>query len=98
MHHIRTFLTVPLGVLVIIMAVANRHDVVIKLWPLPWSISVQLYALILLTFALGVLAGGLAMWTGRIRKQRRQKQRASTPADRPVAQNDSTPQTVLPRP
>ena len=97
MHRIRSFLTVPLGVLVIILAVANRHDVIIKLWPLPWSISVPLYALILLTFALGVLAGGLAMWTGRLRKQRRQKQRAQPSANISETGNDSTTQTALPR-
>ena len=76
MHRLRPFLTIPIALVVIILAVANRHDVTVHLFPLPWDIDVPLYALLILVFALGAAAGGFAMWAGRLKRQRKQRAKA----------------------
>ena len=83
MHRLRIAITILVGLVVIIFAVANRHAVTFSLSPLPWDIDIPLFALVLLTFALGVIAGGLAVWSTRLKKARRAKARqlaANTPS------------------
>jgi uncharacterized integral membrane protein len=59
---IRTFLALIGGVLIITFAVANRGSVEVSFWPLPFTNSVPLYAILLLGVVLGVLLGALATW------------------------------------
>ena len=96
MHRIRLLLTILIGLATIVLAVANRHDVAFSLSPLPWEIELPLYALLLLTFALGVGAGGIAMWTGRMRRNRRQRRKlAKTSAKDDVAPSSDGADTKL---
>lgn len=85
MNRLRVFLTIPLGLIVIVLAVANRHMVELHLWPLPWIIDMPLYVLLLAAFTIGVLAGGVAVWTGRIKRQYRQRWKAAQSSEKPAA-------------
>lgn len=70
----RKFLTalivIPLGLILVIFAVANRHLVTVSLDPFmaadpALSVTLPLFLLLILVAALGVIAGGCAVWFGQ---------------------------------
>lgn len=73
-----TFVLVPLGILLVVFAVANRHDVAVSLDPFganspALSVAMPLFVLMILTLLIGVLLGGLATWLsqGKWRRETR---------------------------
>lgn len=75
----RKFLTalivIPLGLLLATFAVANHHFVTVSFDPFmandpALSITLPLFLLLILVAALGVLAGGCAVWFGQRRWRR----------------------------
>ena len=71
-------LFVLIGVLI---AVSNAQRVDLTLWPLPYTVAMPLYLLVVALLLLGVLAGlGLGWWAAR-HHRRRARERASE-ADR----------------
>jgi uncharacterized integral membrane protein len=65
-----TLIVVPLGLLFVVFAVANRHFVTVSFDPFnstdpAVSVSLPLFVLIILVAILGVLAGGSATWVGQ---------------------------------
>ncbi|MET4386945.1 putative integral membrane protein [Bradyrhizobium sp. F1.4.3] len=75
----RKFLTalvvIPLGLLLVIFAVANRHFVTVSFDPFmandpSLSVTLPLFLLLILVAALGVVAGGCAVWFGQRRWRR----------------------------
>ncbi len=70
----RKFLTalivIPLGLFLVVFAVANRHDVTVSFDPFMsndpvLSVTRPLFLILILVAALGVLAGGCAVWFGQ---------------------------------
>jgi len=73
------FIAVPLGIVLIVFAVANRHAVTVSLDPFgadapSLSVTMPLFLLVLLLLGIGVVAGGGATWVsqGRWRRATRQ--------------------------
>ncbi|WP_025032948.1 lipopolysaccharide assembly protein LapA domain-containing protein [Bradyrhizobium sp. DOA9] len=75
----RKFLTalivIPLGLILVAFAVANRHFVTVSFDPFiaddpSLSITLPLFLLLILVAALGVVAGGSAVWFGQRRWRR----------------------------
>ena len=71
-------LLLPLIVLSVAFAIANRHIVTLSLDPTPISIQAPLYSFILAGIFVGLLAGGLIAWlrAGYWRSQLRDEQRS----------------------
>jgi uncharacterized integral membrane protein len=70
---------VPLALLLVLFAVANRQSVRLSLDPVSrdaplYAFDVPLFAIVLATLALGILVGGAATWLaqGKNRKAKRQ--------------------------
>jgi len=66
---------IPLGVIFIVFAVANRHEVRVSFDPFnssdpALSIELPLFAVIIAVAILGVVAGGCATWFGQRRWRR----------------------------
>ena len=70
----RKFLTalivIPLALILVTFAVANRHDVTVSFDPFmandpALSVTRPLFLILILVAALGVLAGGCAVWFGQ---------------------------------
>jgi uncharacterized integral membrane protein len=64
---VRTLVLVPLAILIVVLAVANRHGVTISLDPFSptapaLSLTVPLFLVILLAVIGGVILGGTAAW------------------------------------
>ncbi len=79
----RKFLTalivIPLALIFVVFAVANRHFVTVSLDPFnsvnpSISVSLPLFVLIIAIAVLGVIAGGLATWFGQRRWRRAARQ------------------------
>ena len=76
-----TLIVVPLGLIIVVFAVANRHFVTVSFDPFnstnpSVSLSLPLFVLIILIAIIGVVAGGTATWFGqrRWRKAARRNQ------------------------
>lgn len=62
--------TIPAGLAVIVLAVANRHSVAISLDPLPYRFDLPVYVVAFVTLAIGFAAGAACTWLSG-RKSRR---------------------------
>ena len=71
-------LLLPLIVLFVAFAIANRHVVTLSLDPTPIDIRAPLYSFVLAGIFVGLLVGGLIAWlrAGRWRSQLRDEQRS----------------------
>jgi uncharacterized integral membrane protein len=79
---LKALLLLPLAVIVVLLAVANRGPVTLSLDPFSRgapeiAFNVPLYAVIFASVALGVLIGGTAAWLaqGKVRRARRENRR-----------------------
>jgi uncharacterized integral membrane protein len=50
----------PIAIAVVLFAIANRHEVGIEFWPLPFAVETPLYVAMLGALALGILIGAAA--------------------------------------
>jgi uncharacterized membrane protein len=70
---------IPLGVIFVVFAVANRHIVTVSFDPFnsndpALGVSLPLFAVIIVVAILGVVAGGVATWFGQRRWRRAARQ------------------------
>ena len=76
----RLLVVLPVAVVIVLFAVANRHLVMVSFDPFPGNdiqgpqLTAPLFLLLFIAGALGVLAGGMTVWfrQGRFRKQARE--------------------------
>jgi len=81
MRHVSWTVTLPLTVAVVVFALANRGDVTINLWPLPWTVDLPVFLVVLGCLLAGFLAGGAVMWLSA-GPRRREGRRAAHEAGR----------------
>lgn len=62
MRLIGWLLALPLSLLAVVFAVANRHGLRLELWPLPWSLELPVYLAVLGPLVLGMVLGGVIVW------------------------------------
>jgi uncharacterized integral membrane protein len=72
---VSALVVLPLGLVLVVFAVANRHPVTVSLDPLgsdaaAFSGTVPLFLLILLMLVIGVVAGGIAAWFNQAKWRR----------------------------
>ncbi|ACA16954.1 conserved hypothetical protein [Methylobacterium sp. 4-46] len=79
---LKGLLLLPVAVVVVLLAVANRQAVTLSFDPFSpetpaFSLTVPLYALVFAAVALGILIGGCGAWLGegKVRRDRRAKGR-----------------------
>ncbi len=74
----------PLALLAAIFAVANRHDLRLDLWPLPWSLDLPVYLAVLGALGLGLILGLVMAWAAghRARHAARQQRRRADSLER----------------
>ncbi len=98
---------IPLGVILVVFAVANRHQVTVSLDPFnssdpSLSVSLPLFVIIIAAAILGVLAGGSATWFGQRRWRRAARRHEADARDLRAQLTDwrnsamSKPQASLP--
>ncbi len=90
---LRWLFVVPLGILLVLLAVANRGAVTISLDPFSreapaFAFSLPLFVVLLLAVAVGVVIGGVAAGIGRMRWRYRAKA-AEREAEKLSAENEA---------
>jgi uncharacterized integral membrane protein len=73
--HFSWILTLPLTLVIVVFAVANRQFVPLDLWPFEIALKAPLFVLVLGSVLVGFFAGALVMWLSG-RRQRRQARAA----------------------
>jgi len=70
-------IAVVCAVFIALFSLANRTPVELELWPLPFSQSVPVFAVMLACVAIGIFWGGFAAWlsAGKARKRAREATR-----------------------
>ena len=84
-----------IAVVVVMFAVSNRDEVMVSLWPLPFSVGMRLSVAVLGALAVGIVLGGAIAWTsGASRRLRRQPgaRKAAATAARPAPPASDPPQ------
>ena len=74
MRYLRWIITLPITILVLVFAIANRHSAPVDLWPLPFVKEIPLFMLVLVSLLVGIMVGGAVSWIsgGVTRKKTRQ--------------------------
>jgi uncharacterized integral membrane protein len=62
--------TAPLALLVILFAVSNLDKVTLHLWPLPFDMTIWIWALTLIELFVGFLLGAIVTWIADRRRRR----------------------------
>lgn len=99
---VRSLLSGVVAIVLVLLAVANRHDVVLSFDPLTqdtprWSVTAPMFWFLFAAVAFGVVIGGIAAWAkqGKWRKEARAKRREASrwhdEADRLKAATTSSP-------
>ncbi len=74
-------LTLPIALLIVVFAVANRHELRLELWPLPWVLDLPVYLAVLGALLKGIVIGMVVAWfagSGARRRAREHKRRADS--------------------
>lgn len=106
MRLIGWLLALPVSLLAVVFAVANRHDLRLELWPLPWSLDLPAYLAVLGPLVLGMVLGGTVTWVAghRARAAARHHRRRAESLERQLAAAGAAataptnPATALPPP
>ena len=61
--------SVLVALVLTVFAVKNSHIVAINLWPFPLQFNLTLSLVLIGTFAVGALSGGLLVWISQITKR-----------------------------
>ena len=80
-------LALPVMLLAVVFAVANRHDLRLELWPLPWSLDLPAYLAVLGPLVAGMILGGAVAWIAghRARAAARHHRRRAESLERQLA-------------
>jgi uncharacterized integral membrane protein len=68
--------TAPITIIVVLFAISNRDDVTLHLRPLPFDLTIRVWALTLIQLFVGFLLGGIVTWIGDRRHRRNERQLA----------------------
>lgn len=74
-------ISIPVMILVVVFSVANRQELRLDLWPLPWGVDLPVYLAVLGALVVGLFAGMIVMWLaghGQRRAARLERRRADS--------------------
>ena len=76
MKHLSWIVTLPVTLVVVVFAVANREEVALSFWPLPWSAGLPIWLIVLGCLLAGFLLGATVAWLSGGPRRRRARQTA----------------------
>ena len=85
MKRVSWILTIPLALLAVVFAIANRQSVTVDLWPFQIAVGpLPFFAWFLGALFMGILAGGMVVWLtgGKIRRRARSAERRARELER----------------
>lgn len=94
MKYVTGSIAALVAVLIILFAVSNREVVAVAIWPLPYQLSLSLYAVILLAVLVGFIGGVVGTWL--VGAERRRESRRLRRQVRDLEQSLGRHQTTVP--
>ncbi|MGE4280904.1 MAG: lipopolysaccharide assembly protein LapA domain-containing protein [Magnetospirillum sp.] len=81
----------PVALLIVVFAVANRHDVRLEFWPLPWAVDLPVYLVVLGVLAKGLVLGAVVTWLSghKTRRRAREQRRRAESLERQLRAAES---------
>ncbi len=76
MRMILKIIMLPVAILVVAFAMANRATVNVDLWPLDYAVETPVFALVLISAIAGLALGGVASWISAAGRRRRARAQA----------------------
>ena len=64
-------IVLPVAILVVAFAMANRATVSVDLWPLDYAMETPVFALVLISASAGLALGGVVSWISAAERRRR---------------------------
>ena len=94
MKLLRWMVGIPIGVCIVVFAVANRHYVTVRFDPLPFAPEWPLYGIVFAGLVLGFVGGVTVAWLGghRTRRDARANKRKAAVLERDLARRDAAPE------
>ncbi len=87
-----------IAAIVVMFAISNREEVMVSLWPMPFSVGLRLSAALLGALAIGIILGGAIAWTSgasrRLRRRSNAPRSSSSDAARPTESEVDRPQAT----
>jgi uncharacterized integral membrane protein len=74
--HLSWIITVPVMLVVVVFALANRHAAMLRFWPFPWSTELPIYVIVLCCLLVGFLVGAAFAWLSAGPRRRRARETA----------------------
>ena len=81
MRHLSWIVTIPVAVIVVVFAVANRQDATLSFWPLSWAPERPVYQIVLGCLLVGFVLGAAVAWLAAGPRRRRARQTAERARD-----------------
>ncbi len=76
MKHLSWIVTIPVTLVVVVFALANRHEATLRFWPFPWSADLPISVIVLCCLLVGFLLGAALAWLSGGPRRRRARQTA----------------------
>ena len=76
MKHLSWIVTLPVTLMVVVFALANRHEVTLSFWPFPWTTDLPVFVIVLCCLLVGFLLGAGLLWLSGAPRRRRARQTA----------------------
>jgi uncharacterized integral membrane protein len=92
MKYVRWIAIALVALVLIVFAIANRDQVELTLWPLPFTVTAPAYLIVLVTLLIGFLAGEFAAWVNghRWRREARRLRRRIEELEQRLATSERT--------
>ena len=87
MKYLSWILTIPLAIVAVVFAVANRQGATLNIWPMGIKVEAPLFVLVLGSVLLGLIVGGFIAWlsAGASRRRGREAVYRAEGAERELA-------------
>lgn len=77
MRRLSILITLPITLVILLFAIANRAPIAVSLWPFPWQVELPGYLVILGSVLVGFAAGALVAWLSAGRRRREARRNAA---------------------
>lgn len=74
--HLSWIVTIPVTIVVLVFALANRAKVELHFWPFPWTKALPLFVVVLGCLFVGIVLGFVIAWLSGAPRRRRARQTA----------------------
>jgi uncharacterized integral membrane protein len=73
MKYLNWAFVLALTVAAVLFALSNMNVVDLRFWPVPYSVSLPVFAWVMIAFVIGFFCGGFVVWTRNVSARHRER-------------------------